>query len=547
MICVPASFAQEEIKTAKIGVLTQHGPGKCLAKWGPTAEYLSEKIEGWSFTIEPLTSEQVHHAVENRDIDFVLATSSLYVELEVFHNAGRIATLRNTYPKGTHTYFGGVLFCKSDRDDIRILNDIKGKSLIGLHKDACTAWHAVCLELVNNKIDPIRDFGSIQFGGSHPAIVEAVRKDQIDIGAVRSDTFERMQATGKIKPGEFRVIHELKQEHDDVPFSHSTPMFPEKPIAKLRHTPDELAEKVSAALIEMSPDSAAAKAAECGGWTIPLNYQSVHDCLKVLRITPYEDYGKVTLASVFRQYKPWIFTITTLIILIVGFGIFIVILKHRLGSAQKVILEHQIMEISDRSHRKFSQNLHDSLGQQLTGIRFMVEILKDKLETKSSEESGAAQKISDQVRKAMSQARDLAKELDPVELSENNLISAIEVLLRNIKNTFDVPCDFEYDESVKLDHSTQSVHLYRITQEAINNALKHGKANQILIQLKDVDGKYVLSVEDNGKGFSEKDTQSKGMGLHIMRYRANALNGTLDIKKGQKGGIIVICALPKTA
>jgi signal transduction histidine kinase len=548
--CASAVLAHEEnngpkIGEAKIGVLTQHGPGQCLAKWGPTAEYLTDTVAGWDFSIVPLMPDELYSAVRDGKVDFTLATSSLYVELEVFYGAGRIATLRNVYPEGTYTYFGGVLFCRSDRDDIQELDDFRGKKLMGLHKEACTAWHAVWLEMLEYGVDPFKDLDNIEFGGSHKAIVEAVRNGSVDVGAVRSDTFERMKVAGSIKPHEFRVIHELRQEHQDVPFSHSTEVFSEKPIAKLSHTPDELAEKVAAALIAMSPDSPAAKAADCGGWTIPHNYQSVHDCLKILRVSPYEDYGRVTLASVFRQYGPWIVAIIVLIALVVGSVIFIMVLRDRLSSAQKVILEHQITEMSDRAHRKFSQNLHDSLGQQLTGIRFMAEILKDKLQTDSSGHADSAQKISDLVRTAMSQSRDLARGLDPVELSGSNLVSAIEALLRNIENTFDVSCNLDYDELPRPIGNSESVHLYRIIQEAISNSIKHGKARHINIALKDLDGRYVLSIVDDGVGFSEKQTQNKGMGLHIMRYRAKSVNAIFDVKSEQDGGAVVTCSLPK--
>ena len=233
VFCVSITYANEA-KSAKIGVLTQHGPGQCLAKWGSTAEYLTESVGGWSFSIVPLRPNELYTAVRDGQVDFALATSSLYVELEVFYGAGRIATLRNVYPEGTYTYFGGVLFCRTDRYDIQELEDFRGKKLMGLYKEACTAWHAVWLEMLENGIDPFKDLGNIEFGGSHKAIVEAVREGSVDIGAVRSDAFERMKVAGKIKPDEFRIIHERRQEHQDVPFSHSTEVFSEKPMATKR-------------------------------------------------------------------------------------------------------------------------------------------------------------------------------------------------------------------------------------------------------------------------------------------------------------------------
>lgn len=529
----------------KIGVMTQQGAKKCLAKWGPTAEYLTEQIPQLSFEIVPLTYEQIYPVVAAGQVDFVLATPSIYVELEALYHVGRIATMKNLYSAVGYTFLGGVLFCKAEREDMQNLADLEGKSLIGLHQRACTAWHAVCLELKENGVDPFRDLSEIKFGATGNSVVSAVRNNEVDVGAIRSDSFEEMKLSGLIKPREFRVLHGHSEKHSNVPFAHSTQLFPEKPFAKVRHTPDELAEKVASVLINMSADSLAARASKSLGWTIPHNYQPVHDCLKTLGLSPYEDYGKITLTSIFSQYKPWIITIAMLVVIVLFAAGFIMILNNRLSGAQHVILEHQIMETSDNAYRKFSQSLHDGLGQQLTGIKFMAETLKDKLVSESSEHSSAAKKISELMHGTICQSRDLAKGLDPVELSENDLVLATEVLLRNIENTFNISCVLKRDHSVVFGEGSEAIHLYRIIQEAINNSIKHGKAKDICVTIQDSGEEYVLTIEDDGLGFSNDKLQNEGMGLYIMKYRANAIKAKLEVNNRPGGGVMVRCTLPK--
>ena len=450
------------------------------------------------------------------------------------------------YSAGSYTFLGGVLFCNANRDDIQNISDLKGKSLMGLHEKACTAWHAVRLELLENDIEPYRDFVNIKFGVTGNSVVSAVRNNEVDVGAVRSDSYERMELSGLIKPGEFRVLHSNSKQDNDVPFVHSTRIFPDKPFAKVQHTSDELAEKVAAALIDIPADNPAAVSSQSAGWTIPHNYQPVHECLKRLRLSPYEDYDKVTLAKIFVQYKPWIITISLLVIIIFFAGSLILLLKSKLGRAQKVILEHQIMEISDNAYRKFSQTLHDGLGQQLTGVKFMAETLKYRLSSKSPKDSKYAAQISELVYEVINQSRGLAKGLDPTELSENDLCSAIEVLLRNIENTFNIKCSLDFEHSIQFKDDSVAVNLYRIIQEAIHNAIKHGKASEIRISLIDMEKEYVLTVENDGKELSPEKERSEGMGLHIMKYRANAINAKFKISNISEAGVQVKCSWPKS-
>jgi PAS domain S-box-containing protein len=183
-------------------------------------------------------------------------------------------------------------------------------------------------------IDPFKNFASISFGGTHDDVVYAVRDGKVDAGTVRTDTFERMQTEGRISLDAFHVIHEHGEDKADLPFFHSTRGYPEWPIAKLKHISNEVAENVAIALIAMPADSAAANAARAAGWTIPLNYQPVHECLKELKLGPYKDLGKITVSVVVKKYWIFLLVVAVLFAAVSGTAIFILNLNRNIKETQ---------------------------------------------------------------------------------------------------------------------------------------------------------------------------------------------------------------------
>ncbi|MBW2574453.1 MAG: PhnD/SsuA/transferrin family substrate-binding protein, partial [Deltaproteobacteria bacterium] len=316
------NISEAEDNLVKIGVLAKRGPEMCLEKWSPTAEYLSAKIPGKTFEVVPIDFEQIYSCVEKGDVDFILANSSFYVELESWYGVNRIATLKNIRLGRAFSEFGGVIFCKADRNDIRQLNDLKGKTFMAVKETSFGGWRMAWRELKDKGIDPHRDFQKLEFGGTHDTVVCAVKDGKVDAGTVRTDTLERMQAEGKIKLDDYYVIHEHGGGTVHLPFLHSTRAYPEWPMAKVMHVSEDLAEKVTVALLQMPPDSHAAIAAKCAGWTIPLHYQTVHECLRELGIGPYKDIGKITFGDVVSNYWHWIISIFTLFFLSVIISIF---------------------------------------------------------------------------------------------------------------------------------------------------------------------------------------------------------------------------------
>ncbi len=208
-------------------------------------------------------------------------------------------------------------------------------------------------------------------------------------------------------------------------------------------------------------------------------------------------------------------------------------------------LEKEILEISDREQRRIGHDLHDGLCQHLAGIEMLSQVLEKKLAPKFKDGAGRAAEISKNVREAIGQTRSLARGLSPVTLESEGLASALHELALNTEKMFHVSCRFDSDAPVPVQNPAMATHLFRLAQEAVSNAVKHGKAKAIAIHLKADPGWIYLGVSDNGVGFSlEKTSQSKGMGLRIMKFRAGMIGGTLTIERNADGGTIVICSAP---
>jgi PAS domain S-box-containing protein len=204
---------------------------------------------------------------------------------------------------------------------------------------------------------------------------------------------------------------------------------------------------------------------------------------------------------------------------------------------------HQILSIIEREHRRFAQDLHDDLGQQLAGIEFLSNVLRQQLKQKPLAQK--AEEIARLIREAINHARRLARGLAPVDLESHGLMRALALLAEHTSELFRVRCSFNCESPVPVNDLTAATHLYRIAQEAVTNSVNHGKAANIDIILRMNGNQVVLQIVDNGKGLSRPPTSRRGMGLKIMRHRAEAVGGTLTVQ-GRKsgGGAMVLCKAP---
>lgn len=207
-------------------------------------------------------------------------------------------------------------------------------------------------------------------------------------------------------------------------------------------------------------------------------------------------------------------------------------------------LEQAILEISAREQRRIGQDLHDGLGQHLTGIAFMSKVQEQKLAEKGLPDAVEAAKIVRLVNEAINKTRELSRGLLPVVSESRGLMSALQQWAGEVQDLFGISCTFLCIEPVLMHDDTAATHLYHIAQEAVNNAIKHGKAGHIVIALGASGGRGALTISDDGSGIQKVPAGNQGMGLHIMNYRAKMIGGSLEVKPGTPRGTVVTCNFP---
>jgi len=207
-------------------------------------------------------------------------------------------------------------------------------------------------------------------------------------------------------------------------------------------------------------------------------------------------------------------------------------------------LEKTILDISAREQRRIGQDLHDGLGQHLTGIAFMSKVQEQKLAEKSAPEAADAAKIVALVNDAILKTRELSRGLLPVVSDSHGLMSALQRYASETEDLFGVACRFQCEHPVLIHDEAMATHLYHIAQEAVNNAIKHGHPHNIQIHLFAGDYRGTLMVRDDGTGFDLTPERHSGMGLHIMKYRAGMIGGALDVRRDTPQGTSVVCLFP---
>jgi len=206
-------------------------------------------------------------------------------------------------------------------------------------------------------------------------------------------------------------------------------------------------------------------------------------------------------------------------------------------------LEKEVLEISEREQVRLGQDLHDGLCQHLAGIEFRLLGLKQRIAGKSSKQAAETTELARLVREGIEQTRTLARGLSPVMLEADGLMNALQELALATEKSFDISCSFNCPAPVLIHDNGMATHLYRIAQEAVQNAIRHGKAKLIVISLLTQSDRIVLGVKDDGVGFPRKPRKHNGMGLRVMQYRAGMVGGSLVVQRESEGGTSVICSL----
>ena len=209
--------------------------------------------------------------------------------------------------------------------------------------------------------------------------------------------------------------------------------------------------------------------------------------------------------------------------------------------SERKLLEKEIADISTLEQERIGQDIHDSLGQQLTGLGLMAASLKRELIREKIPKNEQLDEVINHIQKATMDARQLSRGLVPLSIETLGLEDAIKILTNDIQNTTGINCYFEAPQPVNISDHTISIQIYRIVQEAVNNAVKHADASNIHINLSNTD-RVEFSISDDGKGFDLSDKKlNNSLGLRIMRYRAGVIGCKLDIESTPGTGTVVNC------
>ena len=213
--------------------------------------------------------------------------------------------------------------------------------------------------------------------------------------------------------------------------------------------------------------------------------------------------------------------------------------------ARRKGLEGEILEISDREQQRLGQELHDGLCQHLTAVAFMARSVGLRLKNHRVVDAADIEKIAQLVNDAATDTRNLSRALHRIDVDAAGFVNALQDLVD--REIWRIPCRLEFKPSFHIENDIAAAEIYRIAREAVINANKHAQAREIVIRLERVGDEMVLRVIDDGTGFSTEPKTKRGLGTHIMGYRARLIGARLEIDSPKRGGTRVSCYLPNNA
>jgi two-component system sensor histidine kinase TtrS len=548
----------------KIGILALRGKDTTYLEWNATAQYLNDKISGYNFKIVPLAFSEIDTALSNKTVDFLLVNSSIYVNMEYKYQIGRIATLKRETPGfEAVSVFGGVIFTKSDRSDINNLEDLEDKHFAAVDPTSFGGWHMAWVKMKENDFDPASQLESLSFSGTHDKVVYDVLQGRVDAGTVRTGVLESMAREHKIKLSDIKVLS--AQKCQGLNLLNSTQCYPEWPFSKLADTPDKLANEVAIALISMDSNNTAASSADIAGWTIPHNYQPVHELRKALSLSPYDKKPEITLKGVFKKYWSLITLgfLITLISLIATIRIFR--LNRKLQNSEMLIRENydnlknmqgKLVESEKMASlgglvAGVSHEINTPVGLALTSVTHLSDefkiLIKKYQNGEMSEDDftnfiSLYQELGHSIEINLTKAANLIKSFKQVAVDQ----SSETIREFNVKEYFEEVLISLYNKTKKTKHhiklevdSALKIENYpgafsQIITNLVMNSLIHGynpdDEGNILIKLDKIDNDLILIYKDDGKGIppenlkkifdpfftTNRENGGSGLGMNIV-------------------------------
>lgn len=350
MLVYPVLVSAES--TIRIGILTDQGHERLHRRWEPTINYIQEELKHHDVQMVDISFSDVQAAVENQTIDFLISNPAIYAAMEAKYGATAMLTLASRIGNDFNTAMSTVIFCRADNNQIYSLPSIKNKKIAAVAENSFGGWIMAAREIHKAGISK-DNFAELQYLGTHDNVVFAVKSGLADVGCIRAGVLENLAARGEIDFYDYRILNYIAPDHD-FPLPRSSDIYPSWPIAKMSHTNEKLALELATVLIEMPDDHPANVKAGIVGWSIPRSYQIVHECLKDLRIYPYEKYLTSVLHELIREYYHWVISLAVLLFFLILFLIYSArlnrilkekstFLKHSRESYRKLYEENRIL------------------------------------------------------------------------------------------------------------------------------------------------------------------------------------------------------------
>ena len=501
------SPVQPPNQTLKVAVRAISGVSDANKAWGKTIDYLSENIKGYDFQLIPIVGfQEMRIAARNKSIDFILTNPLAYIEINKQSDITRILTLNKKQPNGiASNTFSSVIFTSSDKTDINSLDDLYGKSIMGVHEEAFGGWLMALRELYKNNFDPYEDSSEVIFSSNntHQAVVNAVINGNADVGVVRTGIIEHLIEQGKIKLNSIKV---LNAHNDNLMALHSTQHYPEWPFSVMPHVSSEISNKIFKTLLNIKASSPAAVAGKYSNWSAPLDYSEVYNLVSEIEVQ------HVTFKKLWNKHWLTMLLFSLLLVAIILYTIYLVSINNKLTLAKFELsqhrdhLEHEVKirteeltsekiksDEANREKSKFLSNMSHELRTPLNAILGFSQLLKLDEEGNSN--------ITDNV---------------------DEIINAGEYLLSIINEILDLA----KIESGKMELNLKRVSCYEILQFSLDIIRPLSSNKNIIININNSDECFVIA--------DRKKLQQICINLLSNAVKYNKQGGTIEINVQQK-------------
>jgi two-component system sensor histidine kinase TtrS len=548
---VAASSVNASGTPIRIGVLAYRGPDEVVSSWGDLPARLAKFIPGYRFEMQLLAGAELHDAVRDGELEFVLTNSSQYVSLAAEFGIQRITTVMLPDALSSDRALGSTILALAGRTELAQLSDLRGKRIAAVASDAFGGYLVAAREFLGAGIDlEAGDARMVFIGFPMRRALDALRAGEADAAIVRTCLLEQLAEKGLLQAGEFKVIG--PRTTADFSCATSTPLYPDWPLAVARGVDRNLAKAVAVALLSMPPSPTGLS------WDVPAGYQSVNDLYRDLMLGPYIELRSTTFRGLLKSYRPHVLISLSLLIATVIYVIWLIrrhTLELRAARAQTRELQKEAEHMARLSILgEMAGTLAHELNQPLTTIATFAQGLERRCAAGPVDPA----MVADANREIVAQTERAANVIRRVRAFTKKRMAVREC--KSIGNTVEEAIDLfsnllpdlpavTLDDRLPTGAQIEADHLQ--LQEVMLNLMKNAAdamreqpatEREISIVLAREEGGISITVADRGPAvpaetiahlfepFFTTKPDGMGLGLSICRSIAEAHGGRLDVE-----------------